>query len=162
MTYVSKNTFVKQLLLPSGAPITSDPRQFSGQLIKANLANACPQPFTSNTGLAYCPALCINTCPELNPNVQQMIQQQVTTYILLKSYVYLALANAQNSLNQQTKSITVTGPVTFSIPAGTNASVVTSVISSITTQFPVTVSSQYILTITVCVMNGFWDLVCQS
>jgi hypothetical protein len=79
---------------------------------------------------------CVNSCPHLNPNTLQMLQQDLARDQLLSSYLTPVLQATADDLKAITALVTLVGPVSFSIPAGTWASVVATVVSSITNTLP--------------------------
>ena len=147
MTYVPANTFVNSVVLPSGAPITSDPYEFSGQSLQFVSAQ-CPVPFGSGTGASNCPALCINTCPELNPSTTLMKQQQLAADQLLLPYVAAAINASQTALGLQSDLVNVSGSVSFGIPSGTTSGVLSQVTKLMQQQLPLI--APFTTTLTVC------------
>ena len=148
MSYVPKNTFVYALSLPPGAPITSDPFEFSGSSVHSNLNRSCPQPFSSNVGSGFCSAVCINSCPELNPDATSLEIQELRQNQTILSFVGPAIQATNAALGLQTAVKSVKGTTSFPIPPGTSSSVVSMVISNIVSQLPLTTA--YPLTISVC------------
>ena len=135
MTYVPHNTFLSQISLPAGAPITSDPFEFSGYAINF-VSGSCPVPFGSATGLQYCQDICVNSCPELNPDAVAGVKQMIAQDSTLIGYVDSAVSVFNTTRLASTALVNVTGSHSFAIPVNTVTSDVNTVLQNIQTQLP--------------------------
>ena len=66
MVDIANNVFVNNMSLTNGA--TFNPFEFTGSMYNTN-PSMCPDLYSDAVGLQYCQALCINTCPLLDPNL---------------------------------------------------------------------------------------------
>ena len=150
MSYVSPNTFVAGLLLPTDVPdILNDAHEFSGYPITVSANPQCPKPFfSSETGSSYCAAWCVNSCPELNPNQNAALSDVVTNDQNLVAALNAAVADAQSRLTTQTSTVTITGPVSFQVPNLASPILVSNVFRNVITYFPN--NFLYPLNVTVC------------
>lgn len=150
MVSVPANTFVSQLELPvSAIPITQDGSQFAGETIHVG-SNVCPSLFTSGSGPQYCAALCVNSCPQLNPNMTAAALQEINQDQNMISNFQLGLNASASSGSESTKLVNVTGEVSFPIDIGTTSDVIASTITNIVSLIPQ--SASYLLNVKVCAM----------
>ena len=130
MVSVPTNTFLANLVLPAGSPITSDPYQFSGAAFNFQ-AGSCPQPFGNLTDITYCSAWCVNSCPDLNPSLTVGTQTSIEQLQTTSSYVSTALSAANAALASQTAPVNVTGAVSFPLTGSESTALVNSIIAAI-------------------------------
>jgi hypothetical protein len=135
MTHISPNTFLSN---PLPSWLTSDPHQFSGQIISD--PSTCMQPFTMKNGTRFC--TCVNTCPKLNPNVVSGLTQDLEQTKALLSDVNDAIANAASVLALQTTLVNISGSVSFAVDATTPSTAVDNVIGEIMQVLPRNVGFQ--------------------
>jgi hypothetical protein len=134
MTYVPRNTFLSQLKLPAGTPITSDTRQFSGFPLSF-VTGTCPKLFSDETGLEFCPALCINTCPELNPVLLKAKAEQLAQAQNSLEAVETANDISEEAAGKLNEEVEVTGVLTFAIPDKATLDNIAAVHDRIETEF---------------------------
>ena len=134
MVDTPKNAYVAQASYTSGASLPNDVSQFVGGPLSVVPSN-CQDLFSSATGLQYCAALCINTCPELDPtlgSVNATMRQINATNLYLASLAN-AINSAQSDLSVQTQLEYVSGATTFVAPAGTTAASIAAAVNYIKT-----------------------------
>jgi hypothetical protein len=130
MVNVPTNTFVGGLTLPPGSPVTLDPYQFAGAQISLQ-TSLCPQPFGNQTGLQYCPASCVNSCPNLNPSQASGTLDSIDQLQTIIDYLNPALQAANQQLTTQTTPVSVQGSVSFSYPSYMQTAALQAVIQAI-------------------------------
>ena len=155
MVNIPSNVFVSSLIFPAGPSIISDQYQFSGANVSLQ-AGACPQPFGSMTGIEFCQAWCVNTCPELNPNPRVATETSIADLKLTSGYTADALAAANAALANQSIPVVITGGVSFAVSSDVPQNVIASVISLIQATLPTT--SSFPISFTVCVLSLFFNL----
>ncbi len=87
-------------------------------------SSRCAALFYRQTSATHCPAACINTCPHLHPNNRSGIMQQIAQGEIILPYLDKAIEGANMAVTAQTVQVTVSGPVSFSVPSGASDSIV--------------------------------------
>ena len=123
MVDVESDVFVVSASYASGATLPPFGSQFTGSALNFASSN-CPDLFLNAFGTQYCPALCINTCPQLNPNLGSVsaTQQQINATNIIINSLNNAISAAGSALLDQTTPVHITGLVTFIPPVGTTQS----------------------------------------
>jgi hypothetical protein len=149
MTYVPRNTFLSQLKLPAGTPISLDPRQFSGS-VPNFITGTCPKLYSDETGLEFCPALCVNSCPELNPVLKKAQAEQLSQAQNQLSAADTALNVTADAVEALNEHVEVTGLFTFSIPDSATLADIEEVRSRISTELPDSLELNFTITVRAC------------
>jgi hypothetical protein len=123
LVQVSGDVFVKQVLdSPEGT--LADNRQVSGLPIRTDVQN-CPQPYNPLVkGSEFCSAICVNTCPELNPDEKAGAGTTIDQNNVELEFLTDALSNAYNSTADLLDTVVVAGIVDFIAPFNTIGEVV--------------------------------------
>ncbi len=112
MVSVPANTYVASTIPASNNAMYADPYQFTGASFNFQ-AGTCPQPYGNATDITFCSALCINSCPNLNPDPRAASQTIINQLQAQVSFIGPALDAASAALALQTAPVTVTGAVSF-------------------------------------------------
>ena len=123
MVDVENDVFVVAASYASGAALPPYGSQFTGSVLNYASSN-CPDLFLNAFGAQYCPALCLNTCPQLNPNLGSVAatQQQINATNIVINSLNKAISAAGSALSDQTAPVHISGLATFIPPAGTTQS----------------------------------------
>ena len=116
MVSIKTNQFVSSVSFPT-PEASNDPLQFGGSQLNLD-ASQCKKPYSNAVGERYCLDLCVNTCPELNPDQALETAEQI---IAIKADTRNLEDASQLSLDMlaaQTSPISVSGAVSFAFAAG--------------------------------------------
>ena len=135
MVMAPRNTFFSSASWPAGTPVPSDPYQFSGEALRI-ADSACPEPFGSHSGSTFCPATCVNTCPDLNPSPVAAAVEKLAATTTLVNYLAPAITNADAAVAQAMAPVTINGAVSFPMPEGMTLAAAKAVMTLIQTNLP--------------------------
>ncbi len=122
MVTVPGNTFLGNIVNPSGAKFTADVRQYSGSSFSFQ-AGTCPQPFADNPDFIHCEAWCVNSCPTLHPNQKAAINATRDHLEDTIDYLDQALNITAMDVIQKSTPQNITGSVTVPTNGATLATV---------------------------------------
>ena len=151
LVQVSNEVFVREIY-DSEDRVLSDNRQVSGLAIRTDLAN-CPQPYSPLvTGSEFCRAVCVNSCPELNPDPKDGAGTTIDQNTVELGYLTNALSNAYNDTAELLDFAVIGGLVDFLAPFNTPTDVINYVWGRLENQLPEHVDFE--VSLTVCLARG--------